>query len=248
MPNAPSCCPTTVKPSDFADSSYQPKGNWVSDYVVVGPSPKKRSVLFLVDIFGFHPETLKFADKIAEQANVRVYVPEFFEKSPVNPTGPWPMDGVIGEDERWPAFYEYVTSPKTYARVVAAAQKIKDQDGVAPLAIGFCWGAKMISNLAAQDLVAGCSCVHPSAFKEDDAVNTKVPFAVFPSKDENKEEMDKIKAKLAERDLLGGWIEFMDLHHGFAAARYDPKDPKCEAGRDAVIAATVEFFNKNQIE
>lgn len=244
--SAPSCCPTTIKPSDFTDSKYQPQGNFVSEYFVVGPGPeqKKRSVLFILDIYGFHPESLLVADEIAKRGNYRVYVPEFFEKSPENPLGPWPMDAVIGQHEGWPNFYKYITAPTTYAKVAAAAKRLKEKDGVEPLAVGFCWGAKMISGLAAEGLVAACSNVHPSFFKEEDAANTKVPFAVFPSKDENKEDMEKIKAKLEERKLLGSWIEFPLVHHGFAAARFDAKDPNCATGRDEVINATVEFFNK----
>jgi dienelactone hydrolase len=157
-------------PSDFADSKYVPQGNMKCEYTVLGSAtPKKRSVLLVTDIFGFHPETLKFADEVAKRGNYRVVVPDFFAKTAENPLGPWPMDAQIPSDERWGAFYSYMIKPSTYKSVAGEAARLKEQDGVAPLLIGFCWGANMIARIAAEEqgLAAAISCPHPSFFSED---------------------------------------------------------------------------------
>jgi dienelactone hydrolase len=242
-----SCCPTSVMPCDFADSKYVPQGNMKCEYTVLGSAtPKKRSVLLVADIFGFHPETLKFADEIAKRGNYRVVVPDFFAKTAENPLGPWPMDAQIPSDERWAAFYSYMIKPSTYKSVAGEAARLKEQDGAAPLLIGFCWGANMIARIAAEDqgLAAAISCPHPSFFSEDLLAKIKAPAAVFPSKDEDKTEMNKIKAKLEALGLLGAWIDCDKVHHGFAAARFDAASEECQKAREEVIAATVEFFQK----
>lgn len=245
--SAPSCCPTSVLPSHFPDSTYSPIGHMRCEYVVQGSAaPKKRSVLFVPDIFGYHPETLKTADEIAKRGNYRVVIPDFFAKTNENPLGPWPMDEEIPASPHWPAFYQHMIAPSTYKSIAAQAARLREQDGVAPLAIGFCWGAKMVSRLAAEGLVACASCPHPSFFKESDAAETKVPFAVFPSIEEDKEDMAAIKAKLEERGMLGAWVDCNKAHHGFSGARYDPKSEDCEQAREAVINGTVEFFQKHE--
>ncbi len=235
------CCPTDKLAAK--DVEYKPLGNFTCEYnVVLTAEPKKRAVLFIPDIFGYHPHTVAIADAIANRGNYRVYFPEFFAKSEENPLGPWPMDAVPGQDERWPAFYKYITNPALFKRIAGCAARLKEETGLPPLVIGFCWGSAAGAVLSqTEGLIAGVAMPHPSFVTEESASKTTVPYALFCSKDEDKEAYEKVRAKLAERKLLGDFQRYDDVHHGFAAARFEPTEA-CKKAREEVIEKTLAFF------
>ena len=227
------CCPTDKLAA--AGVEYAVKGSFTAHYTVSGPNPAKRSVLFIPDIFGFHPHSVRFADELAARGNFKVYFPDFFNGKP------WPGDKIPGRDEAWPAFIKDATAPDMLARIAGAAAQLKAQDGVEPCVIGFCWGAAMALQLGS---VAGrVACVampHPSFVNVPEAEACTVPCGLYPSRDDTA--MDAVKAKLSEKGLLKNYIYCDDVHHGFAGARHDATSEACVKRVDEVMCAVIELF------
>jgi dienelactone hydrolase len=224
------CCPTN-KLADGA-AEYTAQGKFQCVYSVAGANPARRSVLFCPDIFGFHPYNVAIADQIA-QHGFKVHFADYFDGAP------WTA-GKPTQGADWAAFLPRLTAPEMFQKFVAQAAALKAQDGVEPVAIGFCFGAKIAVRLSAVGAVAAAALLHPSFVNVDDAAEAQSPVLLVPSKDDT--DMAAVRDKLAERKLLKGYIFADDVHHGFAAARFEPGNAACVKRREEALLATVELF------
>ena len=93
--------------------------------------------------------------------------------------------------------------------------------------VGYCWGGKIV-NLISQEgtpFKSAASC-HPAMVDANDAPGVKIPFAMQPSKDESKEDVEKWQKEIKVKNIVKWWPEQV---HGFMAARSDLKDPNVSA-------------------
>jgi dienelactone hydrolase len=109
--------------------------------------------------------------------------------------------------------------------------------------VGYCWGGKIV-NLSVMEgtkfkVAAAC---HPAMVAGDDAPGITIPYAMLPSKDENKEDVEKWEKGLKVPHVVE-W--FPDQVHGFMAARSDLADEKVKSEFVRGYKLVLDFFHKH---
>jgi len=240
------CC--SIPPVEV---DYTPKGSYVAfggfkKVYVVGPKSDK-ALLAAYDIFGFTNQALQGADILSSALNVQVYMPDFFE-----PFGPLPVEYYPPDtDEKKKAFGEFFAGPADPHRVLPFVKNVTSAlkaDGITKIgAYGYCWGGKIVTltSGANTDFVAVAS-VHPAMLAVADFEALTVPLGLFPSKDESAEECDKAWEVVKTKPFasLSVHKRYVNMRHGWAAARADLNDPANKAAYEDVYKQISTFFHK----
>lgn len=111
---------------------------------VAGSTSSKSGIVVVYDIFGFYPQTLQGADKLAEQTGAVTFVPDFLENEYADHAW-FPMD----TDEKKNALQGFFAKsagpplilPKAKAWLAEAKAKYPSVEkwGI----FGLCWGGKV---------------------------------------------------------------------------------------------------------
>nr|XP_018625856.1 endo-1,3;1,4-beta-D-glucanase-like isoform X1 [Nicotiana tomentosiformis] len=126
---------------------------------VSGPSSSKLAILLASDVYGYEaPNLRKLADKVAA-AGYYVVVPDFLYGDPYNPENTEKPLSI------WVQSHGTDKGFEDAKKVVAA---LKDKGISAIGAAGFCWGAKVVTDLAKSDYIQAAVQLHPSLVKVDD--------------------------------------------------------------------------------
>ncbi|KAF5752313.1 putative endo-1 3-1 4-beta-d-glucanase [Tripterygium wilfordii] len=167
--SGPQCCsnPPTLNPS--SGSGHVEKLGGLNTYLT-GPADSNRAVILISDVHGYEaPKLRKLADKIAA-AGFYVVVPDFFYGDPYKaenterPVQVWIKDH--GPDK----------GVEDAKRVVEALKS----KGVSTIgAAGFCWGAKVVVELAKPQFIQAALLLHPSFVSVDDMKGVEVPIAIL---------------------------------------------------------------------
>ncbi|KAF2965076.1 hypothetical protein GQX73_g8479 [Xylaria multiplex] len=143
---------------------------------------KDAAVLFIHDLFGWKYSNIRLlADHYAREADVTVYVPDFF--------GGWVVDWKLLEEDRFEEI-NLADMAKQNSReirgpeMVACAKALKGEHGFKRLgAIGFCYGGWAVCHLGSKErgekLVDAVSMGHPSWLVKDDIANLTVPIQIL---------------------------------------------------------------------
>ncbi|KAI1618959.1 dienelactone hydrolase [Exophiala viscosa] len=212
-------------------------------------SNKDAAVLIVHDVWGWTLNNARIlADHYAEEADVTVYLPDFFggEVVDLDALGP-PKEGAKPFDLG--AFIGRNSKDIRKPEIFAAATKLKKELGYKKVgAIGFCYGGWAVFQLAAKgnDLVDCISTAHPSLLEkpEIDAVNK--PFQlIIPETDPQftKELADHYFQVLPSLKLDSDYRYFPGLVHGFAT-RGDTSDPVQKEGLERAKDAAVSWFKQ----
>ncbi|KAL3356206.1 hypothetical protein AABB24_017074 [Solanum stoloniferum] len=141
---------------------------------VSGPSTSKLAILLVSDVYGYEaPNLRKLSDKVAA-AGYYVVVPDFFYGDP------YTMEKTLSI---WIQSHGTAKGFEDAKQVVAA---LKDKGISAIGAAGFCWGAKVVTELSKSDYIQAVVLLHPSLVKVDDFKEVKAPIAILAA------EIDKI--------------------------------------------------------
>ena len=76
----------------------------------------------------------------------------------------------------------------------------------------------------------------------NDAAATTIPFAMLPSKDEPKEDVEKWQQNIKVKNIVE-W--FPDQIHGFMAARSDLSDPNVKKEYERAYKLLLDFFHEH---
>jgi dienelactone hydrolase len=199
------------------------------------------------DIFGFFPQTLQGADILAytdKEHPYQVFMPDFFEGSPADISWYPPGDDKDKQQKLGAFFSNQAAPPKTLPRIPKIIEELKKSKGVEKWAIiGFCWGGKIV-NLSSKEgtpfkVAAAC---HPAMVAADDAPGVKIPYAMLPSKDESKEDVEKWEKGIKVEHIVE-W--FPDQVHGWMAARADLEDAKVKSEYERGYKIVLDFFHKH---
>ncbi|KAI8818517.1 Alpha/Beta hydrolase protein [Fimicolochytrium jonesii] len=210
------------------------------------PTPHS-AVIFIYDIFGFHPNAFQAADRIANLTKeTLVIVPDYF-------LGKSMPEELLGDMSKLVAWIGENGDYKKIirARIVDTVKYLKEQKSVKKVAfVGFCWGAKM-AILAARDEevnslveVKGVAQCHPSFPAEDDYKGAHFPVAILPSKDETDQLESWYNTHLKASQPKSLHRRFNDQSHGFCAARGDWSDPKVAEAASEAFKIVATFFNE----
>ncbi|XP_050126332.1 endo-1,3;1,4-beta-D-glucanase-like isoform X2 [Malus sylvestris] len=167
--SGPQCCsnPPILKPERYGVDNCDEKLGGLNVYVAGSPN-SKLAILLISNVFGYRvPNLRKLAENIAA-AGFFVLVPDFFYGDPFvydnnRPLAVWLQDH--GTDK---GFED--------AKSIINALKGKGVSAIG--AAGFCWGAKVVTELAKSDFIQAAVLLHPSFVTLDDIQEVKVPIAI----------------------------------------------------------------------
>jgi len=101
----------------------------------------------------------------------------------------------------------------------------------------------MITNLSSMEGTPfkAAAAAHPAMVAADDAPGTTIPYAMLPSGDESKEDVEQWEKGLKVPHLVE-W--FPDQIHGWMAARSNLEDPKVKAEYERGYQTVLDFFHQ----
>jgi len=240
------CCTLAPVSSDYkAEGSDFTLGKDLKIYETKDKAPKT-VVICIYDIFGYHPNTKQFADKMSSGGGFRVVMPDFFRGQPFELAGFPPKDTT--------GLMKWVATKGSWDDVIKkdllnVVEHYKKQGATSFGIYGFCWGGKMamkaVSDMDKLVVVKAAAAVHPWNLETSDAEAVKRPCLLLPSKDEDDltPMYDILKKKLG--DDKTGHRRFDDMFHGFAAARGDWKEELQRKRADEAIQLVCDFMKKH---
>ncbi|KAG0225426.1 hypothetical protein B0O80DRAFT_446214 [Mortierella sp. GBAus27b] len=197
-----------------------------------GSKDSKRGLVAIYDIFGIHPTTLQFFDRIAESnGGFQLSAPLFFKNGGIPDSamgsGVMPWIQANGDYEK-----------NHIGEIVKAAVKDLRRDGCTTVSIfGQCWGTLMAVKAASEEdspfLAVGGP--HPSFVTVEAVKDVKGSLIVLPSKDEA--DMIPVVESLKSKNfpVESFHQRFDNMHHGWTGGRGDWDVPEqFQAGLAAV--------------
>ncbi|CAL1411571.1 unnamed protein product [Linum trigynum] len=235
--SGPQCCenPPTLNPSSGVGHLEKVAG---LDSYVAGSPDSKSAIVFVSDIFGYDaPNLRKFADKAAA-AGYYVVVPDFFYGDPYVPDNAGRTIQIWLQDHG---------AAKGFEDVKPVIESLKSKGITAIGAVGFCWGAKVVVELAKQDNIkAGVFC-HPSFVSVDDIKEVKVPLAILGAEIDQMSPPTVIKQFeeiLAAKPDVDAFVKiFPGVSHGWTV-RYSIEDEAAVKAAEEAHKDALEWFAK----
>ncbi|KAG8905793.1 hypothetical protein FRB99_008218 [Tulasnella sp. 403] len=254
-PNKACCSPLIYEipriPPVVAEG-YEPKGTYKAfgsfeKAYVTGSSGSGRAIINIYDAFGFNAQGIQGADILANLTNALVVIPDFFKGNAASHDLFPPKT-----DEDQAKIQDWFAKSGNFALHIdeldEAVEELRKSEGadVKIGSVGYCWGGKM-ATVYAKDAskLKGIACVHPGRVDANDATSLAVPIGLFPSADEPVEECEKFMKAMSEKPFASKnqYKHYHSVHHGFAAARGDLKDPEVKKQYTDVYERTAAFFN-----
>jgi len=228
--------------------NYKEKGSYTTvdglKTYTTGDSSAKTGILVVYDIFGFFPQTLQGADIIASgdsEHHYQVFMPDFFDGSPADIS--WYPPDTDEKGKKLGEFFQNQAAPeKTLNRIPKILDELESKHGIKKWGVlGYCWGGKIV-NLSSQEGTRFSSAVsiHPAMVDANDAPGIKIPFAMLPSGDESKADVQKWAEAVKVKNIVR-W--YPDQLHGFAAARGDLKDEKVRKAYEDCYKVVLDWFH-----
>jgi dienelactone hydrolase len=229
---------------------YKEKGEYITveglKTYSTGPKDAKRAILVIYDIFGFFSQTLQGADILATSDKERpyqVFMPDFFEGSPADISWYPPGDDKEKGEKLGEFFKTKAAPPKTLERIPKIVQELNkrgiEQWGI----VGYCWGGKIVNLASKEDsLFKVAAACHPAMVAAEDAPGITIPYAMLPSGDEPKDDVQSWEKGLKVPHIVE-W--FPDQVHGWMAARADLEDSKVKSEYERGYKTVLDFFHKH---
>lgn len=236
--SGPQCCenPPTLSSSSGVGSVLEFGG--LKTYVSAS-SNSKHAILLVSDIFGYEaPNLRKLADKVAA-VGYYVVVPDFLYGDPYNPENTEkPLSVWIQSHGADKGFED--------AKQVVAALKDKGISAIG--AAGFCWGAKVVVQLAKSDDIQAAVLLHPSFVTVDDIKEVKAPIAILGAEIDKMSPPELIKQFeeiLSSKPEVDNFVKiYPGVAHGWTV-RYDVEDKKAVESAEEAHRDMLEWFTKH---
>ncbi|KAJ7764800.1 dienelactone hydrolase endo-1,3,1,4-beta-D-glucanase [Mycena metata] len=211
-----------------------------------GDYAKDKVVLYITDVFGIHlPNHQLLADDFARNG-LRTVIPEILNNDPVSVDAfaPGANFDLLG----WLKNHGNTETRPPIDKVIAALKA----DGVTSIAaVGYCFGARYVFDLAFENIISVGAVAHPSLLEvpadlEKWAAISKAPLLINSCTDDSRfpHEAQAVADKVFANFAPGYKREYFEgCTHGFAV-RGDLSDPKVKAGKEGAFKATAEWFLK----
>ncbi|KAG0650081.1 putative aim2 family [Hyphodiscus hymeniophilus] len=211
---------------------------------VTGPSSEK-ALLVMYDAFGFFSQTIQGADILAtsdKEHQYQVFMPDFFEGVPCDIAWHPPLT-----EEQGKLLSDWFPPRMPHIGAVRIPKIISDIEAVYGKktwgAVGFCWGAKVVSLTSGPDTLFKANCqAHPGMFDPADAEKISIPTLMLASAEESAEEVMAWKAALKvdhHVEIRGEQV------HGWMSARGNLEDATCKAAYENGYKTFLEWFAKH---
>ncbi|KAF8719838.1 hypothetical protein HU200_024596 [Digitaria exilis] len=206
---------------------------------VAGSEDAKAAVVLVADVFGTcSPPPLKIADKVA-LSGYFVVVPDFFQGDPFTP------------DNAERPIYEWLkshTPEKGFedAKPVIAALKEKGISAIG--AAGYCWGAKVVVELAKAHDIQAAVLLHPSFVAVDDIKEVKCPISILGAEIDKMSPPELVKQFELVLSANSGVAHFVKIFPGVShgwSVRYSLDDAAAVKSAEEALADMIDWFNKN---
>ncbi|RLM98244.1 endo-1,3 [Panicum miliaceum] len=217
---------------------------------VAGSAEAKVAVVLVSDAFGFEaPKLREIADKVVSDGYF-VVVPDFLHGDPYEPNNPNPLQWLQSHDPE-KAFEE--------AKPVIAALKEKGMSTIG--AAGYCWGAKVVAELAKAPEIQAAVMSHPSLVTVDDIKEVRCPICVLGAEIDQLSPPELVKqfeqvlsANSAASIIFGNLIYdprvahfvkiFPGVTHGWAV-RYSDDDEAAVKSAEEAFADMTGWYDKH---
>jgi len=212
----------------------------LSAYVTASPDAKA-GVILASDAFGFEaPKLRKLADKVAA-AGYFVVVPDFFYGDPfILGSGENPFAGA----QDWLKRHETAKAFEDSTKIIDV---LKSRGISAIGAAGFCWGAKVVVELAKGEVLKAGVLLHPSLLTVDDIKVVKAPLAILGAeidKSSPPELIQQFGAILSAKPEVDSFVKiYPGVAHGWTV-RYDENDEVAVKNAEEAHVDMLEWFNK----
>ncbi|CAL4908081.1 unnamed protein product [Urochloa decumbens] len=219
------------------------RGEVVEDFggqkaYIAGSAEAKAAVVLVSDAFGFEAPKLRYleiADKVA-LSGYFVVVPDFLHGDPYAVGHPNPLQWLQSHDPE-----------KTFeeAKPVIAALKEK---GISTIgAAGYCWGAKVVVELAKAREIQTAVMSHPSFVTVGDIKEVKCPICVLGAEIDQfspQELVKQFEQVLSENSRVAHFVKiFPGVTHGWAV-RYSDDDEAAVKSAEEAFADMTGWFHK----
>ncbi|KAM1392265.1 hypothetical protein ACFX13_020263 [Malus domestica] len=237
--SGPQCCsnPPILKPESYGVDNCDEKLGGLNVYVAGSPN-SKLAILLISNVFGYRvPNLRKLAENIAA-AGFFVLVPDFFYGDPFvydnnRPLAVWLQDH--GTDK---GFED--------AKSITNALKGKGVSAIG--AAGFCWGAKVVTELAKSDFIQAAVLLHPSFVTLDDIQEVKVPIAIQGAEIDDYSPPELVKQfeqMLAAKPEVDSFVKiFPKAEHGWTMS-YNVEDEEAVKRAEEAHRNTLAWFVKH---
>ncbi|XP_073307536.1 endo-1,3;1,4-beta-D-glucanase-like [Primulina huaijiensis] len=204
-----------------------------------GPADSKFSVVLIADVHGYEaPKLRKLADKVAE-AGFYTVVPDFFRGDPFvsdnvdRPIFVWIKDHGPGQ-----GFED--------AKPVIEALK---SNGITKIAAaGFCWGAKVVVELAKCEFIQAGVLLHPSMVTVEDMQGVKVPLSILGAEIDQMSPPELVKqfeTALKAKPEINCFVKiFPGVAHGWSV-RYKEEDEHSVKSAEEAHSDMLDWFTKH---
>jgi len=238
-------CISGVRYEGTAEGTYE-EINGINTYVATPKVdyPKDKAIIYLTDVFGLDlPNNLLLVDDFARNG-FKVYAPELFEKDPV------PADALSTGNFDFPAWLGKHSGEHTGKRARKVIEGLKVQGITVYGATGYCYGARLVFDLAFDNIIHVAVVAHPSLLKPED-LDTYVQKSKVPLLINSCEEDDAFPKPVAETadkkfaNFAPGYRRtyYEGASHGFAV-RGDLSQPKVKAAKEGAFKESVEWLIK----
>ncbi|KAL2339137.1 hypothetical protein Fmac_013583 [Flemingia macrophylla] len=231
------CCsnPPTLDPC--CGAGHVDKVAGVDSYLAGSPHSKV-AVLMVTDVFGYEaPNLRKLADKVAA-AGYYVVVPDFLDGEPFNPQNP---------NRPLPAWIKDHGTDKGFEAAKPVIEALKSKGVSAIAAVGFCWGAKVVVELAKSKLIQTAVLMHPSFISVEDIKSVDIPISILGA------EIDKISPPellkefeqiLAAKPGVASYVKiFPKVSHGWSV-RYNNEDAEAVKAAEEAHQEMLQWLAK----
>lgn len=198
-----------------------------------------------MDIFGFFPQTLQGADILS--ATGRVFLPDFFDGEPA-PISWYPptTDEMRAQLGAWFGSKANPVAGAAKARAYLAAFKAQNPHITTWLAVGYCWGGKVVALTSGADTPWAASAqVHPAMLAPEDAAQIAIPHVLLASMDEDAKDVRAFDEALKLPEGRKHVETFGSQIHGWMAARGDLEDPAVVKEYERGYKILLDFFGRN---
>ncbi|XP_052207708.1 endo-1,3;1,4-beta-D-glucanase-like [Diospyros lotus] len=235
--SGPQCCSNPPTLSSSSGGGHVEELGGLKSYVS-GSLDSKHAILLVSDIFGYEaPKLRKLADKVAA-CGFYVVVPDFFLGDPFNPEhSVKPIHDWLKDHGADRGFED--------AKLVLEAIKSKGISCIG--AAGFCWGAKVVVELAKHDYIKAAVLLHPSFVTVEDIQAVKVPISVLGAEIDKMsppELLNKFDSALNEKPEVDAFVKiFPGVAHGWTV-RYEDGDEHAVKSAEEACNDALDWFGK----
>ncbi|XP_078149182.1 endo-1,3;1,4-beta-D-glucanase-like isoform X3 [Carex rostrata] len=197
----------------------------------------KPAILLISDIFGFDAPILRaWADKLVE-SGYYVVVPDFLYGDPMPPNDFSQLSTWLQKHGPAKGFED--------AKLVIQALKGKGVSAIG--AAGFCWGAKVVVELAKSDDIKAAVLLHPAFVSVDDIKEVKVPISILGAeidKTTPPEVIKQFEEILSTKPEVPSYVKiFAGVPHGWTI-RYEVTDKAAVEKSEEAHKDLLNWLNK----